>query len=136
MESNNMKTIFAFKIGSEWTYVERQEDIPTNATTSFEYTITDLSSEELEWFSGDCLVYNEEAQTVTFDHAKFDSDIRNVLFFDEQTDEGRQKVWFQNRIAAYPSIGDQLDMLYHDQVNGTTVWKDTIAAAKISTPKP
>lgn len=131
-----MKTIYAFKTGADWGFVERQQDVPSNATVSFEQTISDLSSEELEWFSGDCLVYNEEAQSVTFDHAKFDAEFRNVLFSDDQTAEGRQQIWMEQRTAAYPSITDQLDMLYHDQVNGTTVWKDTITAAKNSTPKP
>ena len=35
-----------------------------------------------------------------------------------------------NRKAEYPSIGDQLDMQYHDAVNGTTTWQDAIAAVK------
>jgi hypothetical protein len=35
-----------------------------------------------------------------------------------------------NRAAEYPSIGDQLDMQYHDAVNGTTTWQDAIAAVK------
>ena len=42
----------------------------------------------------------------------------------------------QYRIEAYGSIGDQLDMQYHDSVNGTTTWKDHIAAVKEKYPKP
>jgi hypothetical protein len=38
------------------------------------------------------------------------------------------------RVAAYPSIQDQLDMQYWDSVNGTTVWADTIAAIKTANP--
>jgi hypothetical protein len=38
--------------------------------------------------------------------------------------------------GGYPKIGDQLDMLYHDQVNGTTTWKDAIKAIKDANPKP
>ena len=131
-----MKTIYAFKVDSCWGYVEHPKDLPSNATVSFEQTFDDLAPEELEWFSSDCLVFNEDAQSVTFDHAKFDAEVRNVLFSDDQTAEGRQQIWLEQRTAAYPSITDQLDMLYHDQVNGTTVWRDTIAAAKLSTPKP
>ena len=37
---------------------------------------------------------------------------------------------------AYPAIGDQLDMIYHDQVNGTTTFKDAIKAVKDANPKP
>ena len=40
------------------------------------------------------------------------------------------------RKATYASIGDQLDMQYHDQANDTTTWKDHIAAVKAAHPKP
>ena len=40
------------------------------------------------------------------------------------------------RQRAYPSIGDQMDMLYHDQVDGTTTFKDAIQAIKDANPKP
>lgn len=39
------------------------------------------------------------------------------------------------RVAEYPSSEDQLDMMYWDEVNGTTVWKDTIQAIKEKHPK-
>ena len=38
--------------------------------------------------------------------------------------------------SGYPSIEEQLDMQYHDAVNGTTTWKDTIAQVKADNPKP
>ena len=41
----------------------------------------------------------------------------------------------RSRQAEYPSIGDQLDMQYHDQLNGTTTWKDAIAKVKADNPK-
>ena len=41
----------------------------------------------------------------------------------------------RDRAVAYPSIQDQLDMQYHDQVNGTTTWKDSIAKVKADNPK-
>ena len=40
------------------------------------------------------------------------------------------------RVAAYPSTTDQLDMLYHDKINGTTTWEDAITAVKTANPKP
>ena len=40
------------------------------------------------------------------------------------------------RADAYPSIGDQLDMMYHDLLDETTTWKDAIAAVKALYPKP
>ena len=40
------------------------------------------------------------------------------------------------RRAAYGSVGDQLDMQYHDNVDGTTTWKDHVAKVKADNPKP
>ena len=39
------------------------------------------------------------------------------------------------RDRKYPPIEEQLDMLYWDKVNGTTVWQDKIAAVKAAVPK-
>ena len=54
-------------------------------------------------------------------------------------------VWEQNvqappsysvlRRNAYGDIGEQLDMLYRDQINGTTTWRDAIQAIKDRHPK-
>jgi len=41
-----------------------------------------------------------------------------------------------DRESEYPSIQEQLDMQYHDLVNGTTTWKDAIAQVKADNPKP
>ena len=42
----------------------------------------------------------------------------------------------EDRKVAYGSIADQLDMMYWDGVNGTTVWADHIAQVKSDNPKP
>ena len=55
---------------------------------------------------------------------------------DPRTDEEKAAVYRDLRRPLYPSTADQLDMIYHDQVNGTTVWRDTIAAIKAQYPKP
>ena len=39
------------------------------------------------------------------------------------------------RMEAFPTFGEQLDMQYWDQVNGTTTWKDAIAKVKSDNPK-
>ena len=39
------------------------------------------------------------------------------------------------RKAEYPSWQEQMDMQYHDAVNGTTTWKDAIAKVKADNPK-
>ena len=41
---------------------------------------------------------------------------------------------YESRLRNFPLIEEQLDMLYWDQVNGTTVWKDTITKIKSDFP--
>ena len=50
--------------------------------------------------------------------------------------EAEANAWKGARIAAYPSWQDQLDMQYHDAVDGTTTWEDAIAKVKEDNPKP
>ena len=49
------------------------------------------------------------------------------------TDPEQYKI---DRQEEYPSIQEQLDLQYHDQINGTTKWKDKIKAIKDKYPKP
>ena len=44
--------------------------------------------------------------------------------------EERQNAVRATRKTAYKDIGEQLDMQYKDNVNGTTTWKDHVAAVK------
>ena len=64
--------------------------------------------------------------------ASFDQEVEKALI----ADGGQSAKYAQYRAAAYPSIGDQLDMQYHDSVNGTTTWADAIAAVKTKYAKP
>ena len=41
----------------------------------------------------------------------------------------------RDRATAYPTIQDQLDMQYWDNINGTTTWEDAIAKVKADNPK-
>ena len=68
-----------------------------------------------------------------FTDAEYDQAIEDLAQskLDEQ-DNGYKRA----RQEAYPSIGDQLDMLYWDKVNDTTTWKDAIADVKSDNPKP
>ncbi len=43
--------------------------------------------------------------------------------------------YISKREKEYPSIQEQLDMQYWDNVNGTTTWKDAIAKVKSDNPK-
>ena len=45
------------------------------------------------------------------------------------------KQYQRDRASAYPSIQEQLDLLYWDKVNGTDNWEQAIAAVKAEYPK-
>ena len=53
-----------------------------------------------------------------------------------RTNGGVTPDYAQFRRGAYPSLPDQLDMIYHDSVDGTTNWNDAIAAVKAKYRKP
>lgn len=55
---------------------------------------------------------------------------------DNRKKQQQDNLWLNNRIAAYPPIKSQLDMMYWDKVNNTTVWLNTIASIKKTYPKP
>jgi len=50
--------------------------------------------------------------------------------------EERQNAVRSTRRNAYGDLGSQLDMQYHDNVDGTTTWKDHVAAVKTANPIP
>ena len=50
--------------------------------------------------------------------------------------EERQNAVRATRRRAYGDLGSQLDMQYWDNVNGTTTWKDHVAAVKTANPIP
>jgi len=54
---------------------------------------------------------------------------------DPRTEEEKQKVYRDKRRLEYPPIQEQLDMLYWDQVNGTSNWLQTIQRVKDKYPK-
>ena len=49
--------------------------------------------------------------------------------------EYNSQAYARARAEAYPSIGDQLDMQYHDQTEGSRTWLDAIEAVKEAYPK-
>jgi hypothetical protein len=64
------------------------------------------------------------------DYAQAKIDLGNQKWEDQQFG------YISARQSAFPSIGDQLDMIYWDKVNDTTTWKDAIAKVKSDNPKP
>lgn len=46
------------------------------------------------------------------------------------------KQYQRDRAKEYPDIKDQMDMLFHDKVDGTNTWQAAIQAVKDKYPKP
>ena len=67
---------------------------------------------------------------VTAARTTLDNEAAAILYQKQRTGEAG------TTDTIYASIGDQLDMQYKDAVNGTTTWKDHIAAVKAKYPKP
>ena len=83
-------------------------------------------------------VDNDDINKITW-HDGNPTNITNKQITDKQKE--LQKTYDNNkyqrdRADSYPSIQDQLDMQYWDNVNGTTTWKDHIAKVKSDNPKP
>ena len=70
----------------------------------------------------------------------FDKDGNKVTLVQSNIDAARVELakldYKYKRATAYPSLEEQLDLQYWDQVNGTTKWKEAIAKVKSDNPKP
>ena len=82
--------------------------------------------------------FDKDGNKITLDQSKIDAartaldaEAAAVLYRKQRTGEG-----YITTDTIYASIGDQLDMMYQDAINGTTTWKDHIAAVKAKYPKP
>ena len=73
----------------------------------------------------------------------FDTQIENDIvrgydgkfYIDGEQPNPPPKSYVELRMAAYPAIGEQLDMIYWDKVNGTNLWQSTISEIKARYPK-
>lgn len=64
--------------------------------------------------------------------AQLDAELADLLT------EWAESAYIRNRAVAFSakSYGEQLDMMYWDQVNSTTLWQDWRAGIKAAYPKP
>tara|TARA_Y100000746_G_C15449477_1_gene426458 strand:+ start:651 stop:980 length:330 start_codon:yes stop_codon:yes gene_type:complete len=81
--------------------------------------------------------FDADGNSVTLDQSKIDAARTSlntaaaaILYKTQRTGEAG------TTDTIYASVGDQLDMQYKDAVNGTTTWKDHVAAVKAKYPKP
>ena len=58
-----------------------------------------------------------------------------LIIVDNEIVEKPAPTYTELRQAEYPSLQDQLDMIYWDKVNGTNTWQETIASVKEKYPK-
>ena len=79
----------------------------------------DINTCEIEWLNG------------TTPISKADIEAKMV----EVQAEYDANQYQRDRATAYPTIQDQLDMQYWDNVNGTTNWENAIAKVKADNPK-
>ena len=77
------------------------------------------------------LKWMEVPDDTTYEHTM----INGAVVHRSDCEDARETAMI-DREQAYGPIGDQLDMLYRDNINGTTEWKDHVANVKASTTKP
>ena len=81
--------------------------------------------------------YDGDGVTVTVDQAQVDAARVTLDAEAAATLYQRQRTGQAGTTdTIYASIGDQLDMQYKEAINGTTTWKDHIAAVKAKYPTP
>ena len=99
-----------------------------NPSADFQYKKEDFST--IEWMNGTTPIAQADVVAKQAElQAEYDA---KQYQRDRNPDEG-EKV---NATNFYPSIGDQLDMLFHDKKDGTTTWEDAVQAVKDAHPKP
>jgi len=60
----------------------------------------------------------------------FDEDGLPTEIADPRTEEQKKEAYKDKRRVAYPSIQDQLDMIYWDKINSTDTWTTEISRIK------
>tara|TARA_R100001530_G_C4291979_1_gene148268 strand:- start:2 stop:316 length:315 start_codon:yes stop_codon:yes gene_type:complete len=78
--------------------------------------------------------FNRSYKSLSEDNPKITWEEVSPMIKNLQAEYDAQE-YARDRASTYPSIGDQLDMQYHDQLDGTTTWKDAIAKVKSDNPK-
>ena len=101
--------------------------------------ITNIGLKQLGFTDADYLLQDDGDGVVYI--AKWNSDQPQPSQAEIETAEAEWQAEFDSqayaraRAEAYPSIGDQLDMQYHDQTEGSRTWLDAIEAVKEAHPK-
>ena len=89
-----------------------------NPEAKFETTINESGEEIVTWLDGETPISEEDISA-------------------KQAELETANSHIPARKNAYSKLGveEQLDMMYHDKVDGTTTWQDAIAQIKSDNPK-
>jgi hypothetical protein len=85
------------------------------------------------WNDNDSLVWREIVSR--FGQSDYDDLTKRATRESTLKSEWDAKVYSRKRIAEYPTTGEQMDMLYKDNLNSTTTHKDAVEAVKTKWPK-
>jgi predicted GTPase len=97
--------------------IEAIKEINPNAVVTVRGS--DINTCEIEWLEGTTPISVSDIQAKMVEvQAEYDAN-----------------QYQRDRATAYPTIQDQLDMQYWDNVNGTTNWEDAIDKVKADNPK-
>ena len=81
-------------------------------------------------------VTGDDTDTIRFFQNPSDITVEQVIDkIPEIESEHAAQAYIQNRRNDYPSSGDQWDMIYKDNKNGTTTHADAVEAVKTKWPK-
>ena len=83
-----------------------------------------------DYYDGDGVTVTVDQAQVDAGRATLDAEAAATLYQRQRTGEAG------TTDTIYASWGDQMDMQYKDLINGTTTWKDHVAAVKAKYPKP
>lgn len=101
--------------------------------------ITNIGLKQLGFTDADYLLQDDGDGVVYIAEWKSDQPQPSVTAIEtaeaEWQAEYDSQAYARARAEAYPSIGDQLDMQYHDQTEGSRTWLDAIEAVKEAHPK-
>ena len=98
-------------------------------------TLTDIcdAADKFEIYEGADAAFKwvEVPDDTTYDHAMI-----NGVIVHKSDNEDLRDLAVVERMIAYGPVGDELDMIYRDQKNGTTEFKDHVDNVKATTTKP
>lgn len=96
-------------------------------TRQDQIAITNLYSQVVVIRGNDC--FDDDGNQVAITQSLVDEEVARLQA------EYDSQAYARARAEAYPSWQEQMDMMYHDQTEGSRTWLDAIEAVKEAYPK-